>query len=126
MKRFTRESKNIIAKVAIIATVVLAIIVATYSFFLLVVGQPWTVAYEDNIGRQIEYIRAPQAIVPLLSAVMILGGLVVKQRVLAWIGTVILLIFSLLFMFGIGGILLPVAGVILLLVAIISVIDSSQ
>lgn len=126
MKRFTREPKNIIAKVATIVAIILATIVATYSLFLLIVGQPWTVAYEDNIGKQVEYIRAPQAIVPLLSTVMILGGLVVKQRVLAWIGTVILLIFSLFFMFGVGGILLSVAGAILLLTAIISVIDSSQ
>lgn len=125
MRRFTRAYK-IIANVATVAAIILAATVAIYSLFLLVVGQPWTVAYEDNIGRQVEYIRAPQAIVPFLSAMMILGGLVAKQRVIAWIGTGVLLIFSLLFVFGVGGIFLPVAGTILLLIAIISVIDFPQ
>jgi hypothetical protein len=84
------------------------------------------VAYEDHIGQQVEYVRAPQAVVPFLSTLMILGGLIIKRRVIAWLGTVILLVFSLLFVFGVGGIILPVAAAMLLLIAIIGVIESPQ
>ncbi len=112
-----------ITKVATGVIIILATMVATYSLFLLVVGQPWSVAYEDNMRQQVEYVRAPQAIVPFLSTLMILGGFVVKRRVITWLGTAILLIFSLLFVFGVGGIILPVAAAILLLIAVISVID---
>jgi hypothetical protein len=115
-----------ITKVAIGVIIFLATMVAIYSLFLLVVGQPWSVAYEDNMRQRVEYVRATQAIVPFLSALMILGGLIIKKRVIAGLGTVILLLFSLLFVFGVGGIILPVAGAMLLLIAIISVIDSSQ
>lgn len=104
----------------------LATMVATYSLFLLVVVQPWSVAYEDHIGQQVEYVRVPQAIVPFLCTLMIFGGLVVKRRIITWLGTIILLVFSLWFLFGVGGIILPVAGAILLLIAIIRVLDSSQ
>jgi hypothetical protein len=123
VKRLTNNSRKTITRVATVVIIILATMIATYSLFLLTIGQPWSVVYEDNIGNQVEYVRAPQAIVPLLSTVMILGGLIVKQRVIAWIGTVILLLFSLLFVFGVGGIFLPVAGAMLLLIAIISVVD---
>lgn len=107
---------------ATIVTIILAIIIATYSLFLLIVGQPWSVVAEGNTSGQVEFVRAPQAILPLLSTVMILAGLVAKQRAITWIGAVLLLLFSLRFVFGVGGILLPAAGAMLFLIAIISMV----
>ena len=122
MKRFSGVSNNTIAKVATIVTIILAIIIATYSLFLLIVGQPWSVVAEGNTSGQVEFVRAPQAILPLLSTVMILAGLVAKQHAITWIGAVLLLLFSLRFVFGVGGILLPAAGAMLFLIAIISMV----
>jgi uncharacterized membrane protein len=79
LKNLTKASKDMITKVAIGVIIFLATMVAIYSLFLLVVGQPWSVAYEANMRQQVEYVRATQAIVPFLS-IMVLGGLVLKSE----------------------------------------------
>ena len=102
-----------------LAAILLAALVGFYSLFLLVIGQPWTIAYEGGENRSLQFILAPSAFVPLLAAIVLLLGLLLRKKFMTWIGLAILLVFSLLFMFGIGGILLPATGLLFTLLIVI-------
>lgn len=92
-----------------------AALVALYALFLLVVGQPWTVLHEGGTRSYTQLVPAPQAIIPLLAALTILAAFISRRTALAWVGVVALLAFSALFLFGIGGGLLPLAALMLVL-----------
>lgn len=121
---FVRSAPKIIA-------VLLVSIVAIYAITLLVVGETITVVQETSIEEinttdpvpmpvSIEYVPYPPAIVLLLAAVLLLAGLLGRKQFLAWIGLAILLLFSLLFLFSSGGILLPIAVLLLILLPLIN------
>ena len=112
-------SSKLIVKISTLAAILLTALVAFYSLFLLVIGQPWTIAYEGVDNRGLLFIPAPPAFVPLLAATVLLLGLLIRKKLMAWIGLAILLAFSLLFMFGIGGILLPATGLLFTLLIVI-------
>jgi hypothetical protein len=112
-------SSKFIVKMSTIAVTLLAALVAFYAFFLLVIGQPWTIAYEGGENQGLRFISAPAAVIPFLAAILLLLGVLTGKKLWAWLGLTILLAFSILFLFGIGGILLPVAGFLfILLIAI--------
>ena len=125
-----QESKLIHSASLAIASL-MAVVVAFYALTLLVVGEKITIVPESPIEEinktdpvpmtmSIEYIPYPPAIIPLLAAVLLLAGLLGRNQLLAWIGLAILLVFSLLFLFSSGGILLPIAGLLLLLLPLIN------
>ncbi len=66
------------------------------------------------------FVQHPAGIVPLVAAALLLGGLLTRKLLIAWIGFAVLSLFSVLFLFGIGGGLLPVAGLLLICLAIVS------
>jgi hypothetical protein len=101
--------------------ILLAALVAIYSLFFLVIGQPWVLAYEGGENRGLQFIPAFPALVPFLAATALLLGLLTRKKLMAWAGLTILIAFSLLFMFGIGGILLPVSGLLLILLIVIQI-----
>jgi hypothetical protein len=113
--------KSPILNVVTVAAILLAAAVALYALFLLLVGVPTTVVREgETIGRT-GYVPHPAAIVPLLAAVALLVGLSTRKLLIAWMGFALLAAFSVSFLFSIGGGLLLLAGLLLVLLTIVSI-----
>lgn len=74
----------------------------------------------DLMKRRIE--PSFRALWAFLSAVMLISGLLMRKLTIAWLGLVILLVFSMLFLFGVGGGLLSIAGLLLILLSIVTVL----
>lgn len=117
--------------------ILLVSVVAFYAIALLVVGAQVTGVSETPIeeinnadpvplAMSIEYVPYPPAIVPLLAAVLMLTGLMGRKQILAWIGLGILLVFSLLFLFSSGGILLPIVGLLIILLPLINYLQNKS
>jgi len=121
-----RDQRKLTAFIVLLTLLVTAA-VALYALFLLLVGVPGTVVYEvpittvpePGIRGSMQFSPAPQALVAILAAGAILVGLLTRKMIIAWIGLLILFVFSILFLFGVGGGLLPVAGLLMILLAII-------
>ncbi len=116
---------NAITAVAIF----LAAGVALYGLFLSIVGVPGTSIPEvsltdipEKVQESPQFSPAPQGLVALLSAVMLISGLLMRKLTIAWLGLVILLVFSMLFLFGVGGGFLPIAGLLLILLSVVTVL----
>jgi len=118
-----------IVNVATALAILLAIAVAVHAIRLLIVGQAWTVVSEVPLSEatqeapevaSVEHGPYPAAAVPLLAATVLLAGLLTRQMPLAWIGMMGLLVFSVLFLFSSGAMLLPVVGLLLILLSIIT------
>lgn len=105
-----------------LVAVVVAISVAAYAINLLVVGETWTIVPETINGvssneLDITTVRVPYppAFIPLIAATVLLIGFLGQRPGLAWLGLAALLVFSLLFVFSGGGILLPVCALLFVL-----------
>jgi len=118
-----RPPKALIVNAATAAAILLAAGVAIYALFLLLVGVPGTVVREGEVTRSVRYFPHPAAVVPLLTAVMLLSGLLTRKLLLAWVGFAALFAFGALSLFGIGGPLFPVAGLLLILLTLITIIQ---
>lgn len=114
MKSPSNLLKEKIAKVAAVVVILMSAIVAIYALFLLVIGQPWVTVSEGNADQQVMFVRAYPAIIPFLAATTIVIGVVVRKQTILWIGNLVLFTFSVLFVFGIGGAILPIASITLL------------
>lgn len=75
---------------------------------------------KDLAGLPNKHFSDCNIIMLLLAAVLLLVGLLGRKQFLAWIGLAILLLFSLLFLFSSGGILLPIAVLLLILLPLIN------
>jgi len=53
-------------------------------------------------------------------------GVTVHRALLAWIGTMVLAAFSVLFLFGVGGILIPFAAALVALLAVLTWLRSGR
>lgn len=117
--------------------ILLVSVVAFYAIALLVVGAQVTGVSETPIeeinnadpvpfAMSIEYVPYPPAIVPFLAAVLMLTGLIGRKKIFAWIGLGILLVFSLLFLFSSGAILLPIGGLLLVLLPLINYLQNKS
>lgn len=107
----------------------LAAVVALYGLFLVIAGVPGTVIREVSITEVPEKVQespqfspSPQGLVFLLSAAILISGLLMRKLRIAWLGMVILLVFSMLFLFGVGGGILPIDGLLLILLSIVTVL----
>lgn len=116
-----------ITMVAVGLAVLSAMVVAMYAVWLLAIGQPWTLVLEVPAKSQqaspverVVHTPVPAAVVLLLAATLLIIGLLGRRLWLAWIGLATLTAFSALFVFGVGGGLLPVAGFLLLLLVTIT------
>lgn len=106
-------------KAATVLLAVTTIAVAVYSFFLIVPGQSWTIVDEATQAREIVFVPAPAAVIPLVCALSILVGLYLRKPKLYWLGLTCLSIFSGLFLFGIGGGLIPACLLIFVFLVIL-------
>ena len=120
--------KMLISKVAIKATLLLAVVVGLYGLFLLIIGLPGMFIQEVRMFEVSEVVQesprftpAPQGFIPFLAAILLIVGLRTRKLLIAWLGLVTLLLFSALFLFGIEGVVLPAAGFLLVLMIIITI-----
>jgi hypothetical protein len=85
-----------------------------YGLFLTVIGQPWATTTEDGVVARVA-IPAAAGVIPLIAAVLVLLGAALDRRLVGIAGAALLLAFALLFMFGVGGVMIPVAALSLVL-----------
>ncbi|MCW5876400.1 MAG: hypothetical protein KIS85_05895 [Anaerolineales bacterium] len=105
-----------ISKISAALTTLLAIAILAYAGWLLSAGVEITTMMENSSAIQVSRAAAPAAWVPLLAAAAILWGQWRKQAAAYWAGAIVLLAFSLLFLFSIGGgLLLPALAILILL-----------
>ncbi len=132
--------KQWILRVASVLTGTLALGVAIWSTYLLIVGQsavrvPVQVTVIPVTPREDLPTKTPDttlvreryqpAFVPLVGSGLLLVGLVIGQLRISWLGLIILVVFSVLFFFSVGAGLLPVAAALLILLGIIQYIGGS-
>lgn len=100
----------------------ISLYVAAYAIRLLIIGEQRTTVVETPITEGIshlpnvtavEYVPYPVALIPLVAALLLLGGLLIRKSPIAWIGLAILIAFSLLFLYSSGGVLLPWVAILL-------------
>jgi hypothetical protein len=100
-----------------VTSVLIAVALGVYGLFLLVVGQPWVGV--GSAGTSVQWHSAPAAVLIVAGAVILLVGLLKRTSWVMWLGFAWLLIFGMLFVFGIGGALLPPLGALLAFLALI-------
>jgi hypothetical protein len=81
---------------------------AGYGLFLIVLGQPWATITEAGESAP-AMIPAAAGVVPLVAGVLVIAGAAFHRKLIAFVGAALLLAFAILFIFGIGGVMVPVA-----------------
>jgi hypothetical protein len=97
------------------AAALLACIVAVYGLYLVIVGPEASFHPAVPIGdpptepttRNVPAIQGP---IPVAAGALVLSGLAARRLVLAWTGAAVATAFASLFVFGVGGALLPVVA----------------
>jgi len=124
-----RPLKVLIANVTVVVVIFLAAVVALDGLFLATVGVPGTVIREvpltkvpEKAQESLQFSPAPQGLVAFLSAIMLIGGLLTRKLAIAWLALAVLFVFSTLFLFGVGGGFLPVAGLLLIFLSIVTIL----
>jgi hypothetical protein len=109
-------------RVLFIVSVVVALAVAGYGAYLLLIGIPETMVIAVPPGEPLPegtttYRATPAGVVPLLAGLAIVIGLRSRRIAVAWIGGLAAAAFSVAFVFGVGGILIGPAAALLLALA---------
>jgi hypothetical protein len=112
-------------RITVMGVALLAAGIALYGLYLVVVGVEWTIVREVPLGdppgaRTSQYLPAYQGLVPLIAGALVVLGVTVHQPLLAWAGAMVVAVFSVLFLFGVGGILIPFAAALLVLLAVMT------
>lgn len=99
----------------------LAGLVVAYGVFLLVIGQPWTLYAESptggvDLGR--EFRPVITGLIPVVGGAAVLLGLALRASSLSWLGWLVVAGFAGMFVFGVGGALVPVAAILFFLLVI--------
>ena len=110
--------------VATVAAILVAVAVALFAIYLLVIGQTGTLVREVPYGQPLPpgaVVRMPYqpAVAPMLAAVLLIIGLLTKRLSIAWAGLALLFLFSGLAMFSWGLAFLPGAVLLLVLLLVI-------
>ena len=100
-----------------------AVGVAAYGLYLLVVGQTWIVHEAVRLGEppgtsRVETIPTLLGSIPLIGGALMVAGVAARSVIPSWIGVGIITLFAALFLFSIGGILIPVVPVLIALLAL--------
>jgi hypothetical protein len=114
-----------IARVAAIGVVLLALIIAAYGIYLLVVGVTVVSMPAVPVGTppgpaSTATVPVMLGVIPMTAGGLILVGLVVRRIWLAWLGAAVTSLFAGLLVFSIGGILVPVAAVLFVLLGVLT------
>lgn len=119
------RASSTIARVAAIGLVLLALIIAAYGVYLLVVGVTVVSMPAVPVGNPpgpASTATAPvtMGVIPMIASGLILVGLALRRIWLAWLGAAVTSLFAGLSVFSIGGILVPVAAVLFVLLGVLT------
>lgn len=109
---------------ATVAAILPAAAVASYGLFYFFRGELRPVLKEIAEGEfrtTFQLFPDPRGLITLIGAAMVISGLLTRKLLIAWLGLAFLLGFSALFLFSIGASLLPLAGILLILLTIITI-----
>jgi hypothetical protein len=117
--------RSVTATVFVVASLALASGVVIYGAMLILVGQVLIAVPEVQPGAPVPVGMTmldptPLGIIPLLAGALVITGLLAERRALAWVGVGLIALFSALFMFGLGGILIPVAVALAVLLSVLT------
>ena len=99
----------------------ISVCVTIYGFFITFVGVPGkrivevTEATLEKSQEIWHFTPAPQGFIIVFSSVLLIIGLLGSREGVSWLGIGILFVFSVVFLFGIGGGILPIATLLLVL-----------
>lgn len=105
--------------------ILLATGVAIYGLYLIVIGPVLVIVVPDGGGRAIHDPNIAGAF-PLAGAILVLLGIRSRRDLLALLGAAAILVFAVLFVFSIGGIVIPFALALLLVLAARTVISAKM
>ncbi len=105
---------------------ILAFSALLYALNLLIVGQQVVGIQEGSTEAYVSYAPAPAAIWPLIASLLLIVGMLVRQKIIIWIAWMALALFSFLFLFSIGGVLIPVSAALVLLLIVIQIMGTSN
>lgn len=102
-----------------LTTYVVAAIALLYGVYLLLVGTTLTVWVEtpdggEELGRQ--FLPTILGLVPLVGGATVIVGLLAGKEGIIWLGWLVIAGFAITGIFGSGGLLLPIALVLLMLI----------
>ena len=113
----------VLKRIAVIIALLVSTAAVIYALYLLSVGYEVIGVYEGfpqvNPTVFTNHVRPLAAIIPLLASLSIITGLLFRRNFISWIGLALLSAFAFLFVFSIGGILIPFALVLFILLIII-------
>jgi hypothetical protein len=114
-----------IRRVATIGVVLLGLVIAAYGVNLLLVGVTVVSLPAVPVGTppgpaSTETIPIVMGVILTIAGGLILVGLAVRRTSLTWIGAAVSTLFAGVYVFSIGGILVPVAAVLLALLSVVS------
>lgn len=105
-----RRSANVIL-------VCLAAVLAVYGGYLTLIGPGLITVTPDGGAPIASNVPNAAGLIPVAAAFMVWFGIRRNDERMAWAGASTAAVFAGLFLFGIGGILIPVAGLLLLVLA---------
>lgn len=90
----------------------LAAIFVIYGAYLVVVGQTVTIV-TPGAGSTSSQASNIAGLFPLIAGLVVIGGIWLGRERVVWIGGGLALLFSVMFLFSIGGLFIPVAVLLL-------------
>lgn len=116
---------RVVSRAAAFGVVLLALVIAGYGLYLVVVGP--TVGHMPAVPEGTQpgptttgTVPALQGLIPVVGGGLVLAGLSLRRLWLAWAGALVASGFAGLFVFGVGGVLLPVAAALVVLLGVVT------
>jgi len=119
-----KAHKSIVLFVLDVLLIFISVCIIIYGLFITFVGVPGkrivevTEATLEKSQEIWHFTPAPQGFIIVFSSVLLIIGLLGSREGISWLGIGILFVFSIIYLFGVGGGILPIA--ILLLVLLLS------
>jgi hypothetical protein len=119
------RARSTIARLAAIGVVLLGLIIAAYGVYLLVVGVTVVSVLAVPVGTppgpaSTATVQVMMGVIPMIAGGLILVGWALRRIWLAWLGAAVTSLFAGLFVFSIGGSLVPVAAVLFVLLGVLT------
>jgi hypothetical protein len=95
-----------------------AALIGSYGAYLVLFGPILSTVTPGGSAVTATHVPSPAGLIPAVAALLVWLGMLRGKERIAWLGGGLAVAFALLFVFGIGGILVPVAGVLLLSLAL--------
>lgn len=95
----------------------LAALLAIYGMYVALIGPVVLFVTPDGGVPVASHVPNAAGLIPIAAALLVWFGIRRLDERIAWAGGVTAALFAVLFLFGIGGLLIPIAGALLLVLA---------